>query len=104
MSNKALKINYIKSHDYKTSFITGMHGGLASNGLITASFFGDRHPIPESTIVEIDEKNVILKSEDTKGSDIVREVQFGVIMDINTAKLMLSWLTTKVKEYEELIK
>jgi hypothetical protein len=101
MPTKSLKITYLKSHDYKTSFITGVHGGLASNGLITASFFGDRHALPEMTLTDINENNTVLKTEDIKDSDVVREVQFGVMMDINTTKLIIGWLSNKVREYEE---
>jgi len=104
MPNKTFNIKYQKTHDYKTSFVTGIHGGLSSNGMITASFLADRHALPEVAILELDEKNNVIRNEDVKGSDMVREVPFGVVMDINTTKLIINWLSLRVKEYEERVK
>jgi hypothetical protein len=104
MPNKILTIKYQKTYDYKTSFVTGIMGGLATNGMISASFICDRHALPESSIVELNENNIPLKVEEIKGNDMIREAPFGIIMDINTTKLIISWLTNKVREHEDKIK
>ncbi len=103
-SSKTYKITYVKAYDYKTSFVSGVHGGLGSNGLLNVSFFADRPALPDTNIVEINEQNIVTKSEDVKTSDMVRDVQFGLVMDINTTKLVVNWLQSRIKEYEENIK
>lgn len=97
-------IKYQKAYDFKTSFITGVLGGLSNNGLINASFFADRAALPDHQEVEIGENNSILKAKDIKENDIVRDVQFGCYMDINTAKLIKEWLEVRIKEYELIAK
>jgi hypothetical protein len=103
MSNtRQLKIKYQKVHDFKTSFITGVHGGISGNGLLTANFFTDRIALPERQLITVDEKNSPLKVEDELNNDGVREVQFSVLMDINTSKLVVEWLNNRISEYEQL--
>ena len=93
MKKNKVKIKYVKSHDFKTSLSTGIYGGLTSNGMINANFFTDRAIIPTHQTIEIDESGRQQGSpEDIKDGDLVREVQFGTLMDINTTKLIVSWL------------
>lgn len=103
-TNKELKIKYQKAYDYKTSFISGIHGGVSNNGLLTASLFTDRAALPDLSIVSVNEKNEVVGVEDKKDSDMIREAQFAVVMDINTTKLIVGWLTSKIQEMENLIK
>jgi hypothetical protein len=103
MGNKKVKIKYLQSHDFKVSLVMGVHGGISSNGLINANFFVDRTVIPDSQIVEIDEKGKILgQPVDEKNGDITREVLFGALLDVNSAKMIVSWLETQIKNHEGL--
>ncbi len=102
MTNRSVKIRYLKAYDYKAALATGVYGGLTSNGMINANFFTDRVVIPDSQTVEIDEKGVAIGiPKDNKDGDLVREVQFGTLMDINTAKVIVAWLDSKIQEFEE---
>lgn len=104
MPNRQIKIRYIKSHDYKVALSTGIFGGLGSNGLINANFYIDRVIIPKNENVEIDENGSIVKSEYEREGDAVREVQFGALLDINTAKQIADWLNSKIFEHEQRFK
>src|SRR5258707_1041589 len=101
-NTKLIKIKYLKSYDFKTSLVSGIHGGTGTNGLINANFFVDRAAIPDSQIMETTETGVLIKvNGETKESDITREVQFGALFDINTAKAFVIWLQARINEYEE---
>ncbi len=106
MYKRTIKIRYLKAHDFKSVLATGVYGGLGSNGLINANFFLDRVIIPNHQIIEIDEEanRADRIVEEQKDGEIAREVHCGIIMDVNTAKIIAGWLTTKINEYEELIK
>jgi len=105
MATRVLKVRFIKSYDYKVGFSTGVHGGLSSNGLINMNFFVDRSVIPDSETVEIDEIGRKIRDiEKIKDGDAVREVQFGTLLDINSAKRVVKWLEERIKEYEDRIK
>jgi hypothetical protein len=92
---------------FRQIHIDGALGGITPKGLINLNFFAERFPIPKSTDFEIDKETKTLKriedSNDTK-EGIIREYEFGVYMNIETAKNILSWLQIKVDEYNNLIK
>ena len=37
------------------------------------------------------------------GQTLVREIEAGIIMDIETAKIFKEWLETKICEYDQLV-
>lgn len=100
MATRKVKIKYIKSHDYKVSISNGVFGGIGTNGLINANFFIDRVILPTSEILEIDESGKRINSVLQKDGDSVREIQFGTLMDVNTAKLVVEWLSKKIAEHD----
>jgi hypothetical protein len=106
MPTRKFKIRYIKSNDYRVHLSTGVYGGLGTNGLINANFYVDRSVIPKSETIEVDDlqKKIIGKPLIEKDGDAVREVQFGTLLDVNTAKQLVDWLNKKISEHEERFK
>lgn len=105
MANRKIKVRYVKSYDCKTVLVSGIHGGIGSNGLLNANFFLDRVVIPDYQIMEIDEKAVqVGLPVDQKDSDVVREVQTTLLFDVNTARLFINWLESRIRDYEGLVK
>jgi hypothetical protein len=105
MANKTFRIKYSKASDFKTTLATGVFGGLSNNGLLNANFFTDRAILPKYQNIEIDDEgNQIGKPVDEKDGDMLREVQVGVVMDINTAKSIVAWMNSKIEEFEKNIK
>lgn len=105
MANKKIKIRYLKAYDFKISLATGVYGGITHNGLININFFNERAVIPNSQIVEIDENGVpVGKAIDEKDGDVMRELQSGLLLDINAAKVVINWLQGKVREHEQIFK
>ena len=83
--------------------VTGVYGGLTTNGLINANFFNERAVLPDSQMVEVNEDGVIIgKPIDKKDGDIMRELQSGLLMDVNTARVIIRWLESKIKDLERL--
>ena len=104
-TQKTVKIKYLKAHDFKTSLTTGVYGGITGNGLINVNFFTDRAVIPDYQQVDVDDKGRTLGiPKDVRDSDAIREVQFGTMMDINTAKVIVAWLDSKIDEHDKFIK
>jgi hypothetical protein len=102
MANKSINIKFIKAHDYKTSFITGIYGGMAPNGLINVNFFTDRAILPKSQTIEVDEKGVAIGLPiNNTDADFAREIQFGTIMDVNTARMLVDFLQSKIAEFKK---
>ena len=105
MNKRKIDIKYVKSHDYKASLSTGVYGGITVNGLININFFVDRVIIPSHQEFEVDENGTVLNQiSEKKDGDSLREVQYGALLDLNTAKLVVDWLGKKIKEHETLLK
>lgn len=101
-----ISFHYIKNNDFRTSFATGIYGGITVNSLINIDFFIDRSVIPRKTVSQVsaDGKEQDLASEKESRDGAIREVQFGVIMDVSTAKSTIAWLQDKVNIIEEINK
>lgn len=101
---RKIEIRYFKAYDFKAFLATGVYGGISGNGLINANFFTDRVVIPNSQIVEIDENGIpIGQPVDSKEGDLAREVQTALLMDVGTAKIVVAWLQSRIKEHEDII-
>jgi hypothetical protein len=105
MATRKIKIRYLKAYDFKISIVTGVYGGVTSNGLINVNFFNERAVIPDSSTVEVNEAGIIVgQPVDERDGDIMRELQSGLLMDVNTAKVIIKWLESKIKDQERIQK
>jgi len=99
------EIKYHKSNDYKTHFATGVIGGGTLNGLININFFVDTVKLPDKVIKDL-HGDLISAGErgpkETLGSN--RELLVGILIDINTAKLIEKWLHDRIDLQESEIK
>lgn len=82
-----VKVKWVKNNDFRTVLATGVFGGIGSNGLYNMNFFTDRPPLPE---------------EAQDGSNAVREVHFGVLMNINDLKIVINWLQENINNFEDI--
>lgn len=98
-------IHYLKTNNYKTVFVDGAYGGITPKGLLHMDLYLERHPIPKTSKIKIDDSGNLLDEEvQEKKQGIVREVQCGLAMDINTAISIRDWINTKLEQYEKLFK
>ncbi len=98
-----VETHYIKNHDFKTVEGSGIFGGLTNNGQININFFTDRAPIPKKIILEVDSVTgkIIQEVERDSKEGIIREVQFGVLLNIETARNIVDWLNQKIEEHQK---
>lgn len=98
-----VETHYIKNHDFKTVEGSGIFGGLTNNGQININFFTDRAPIPKKIVLEVDPSSgkIIREVERESKEGIIREVQFGVLLNIESAKNIVEWLNQKIEEHQK---
>ncbi len=103
-SPKEIVVNYIKTSNYRSYHIDGIYGGVTPNGKIYAELFIQRSVTPKSIKYKV--QDGILKEEiERMGKEgIVREIESGVVMDIETARIFKDWLDSKISEYDKRIK
>lgn len=100
-----VRFHYIKSNAYRVVHADGVVGGPTPSGLVHVSFFSERLPIP--TVVDHAVSDIgggrgtlgnEIAREGKKG--VVREVEVGVVMTLDTAKLLRAWLDDNITRLE----
>lgn len=101
-----IKFKYLFDKSYNPVYCTGGFGGLTPRNEIILNFFMERHPIPYSETREITangEVGDIIKikpDDDSNTVKVIRSVECGVIMDLNTAKEIRAWLDDQINQLE----
>ncbi len=105
---KRVRFDYIKSQSFRSVHVDGVFGGVIPNGKsIRMSIWNERWPIPKQTVHEMDENGIVkgeIIQERITRDAIVREVEIDLVMDVECAKLMRDWLSTKLEEFESVAK
>lgn len=98
--SRTLKFDYIKSNYFRVVHADGVWGDVTPNSSIHIAFWNERFPIPKRVTYEIGADGTISDSKTSTRRGIVREVEVGVILDVETAKILVSWLQDRVEEIE----
>lgn len=95
--------HYIKDPSFRTSVTTGAIGGLTIHRLININFYIDRTPIPQSITNSVNQDGTLGNevNRDSK-QGVVREVQFGLEMDVRTAKDIIDFLQQMIIQVESI--
>ena len=102
---KELIFHYIKTNNYKTFYSDGFFGGITPKGKIYMEPFIERGATPQQVKHIITEDGNIDEGTILEGKkDVIREIECGIIMDIETAKSLVNWLTNKIDEFQEMQK
>lgn len=104
-----IDLNYLKSADFREVACDGILGGPTPQGKLWLAFYTERFPLPRKVRHGIERTN-----DDRwqfRGNDdgsplegltgIVRNVEFGVYLSIETAEQLHQWLGTKIEELKE---
>ena len=97
----SVEYHFIKSNDFRVVHCDGVWGGATPRGLINMNFYSERSTIPQKTVCKVLEAGHIgpeIKREGKEG--IIREIDFSVILDVNTAKSLLEWLKAHIDRIE----
>ena len=105
---KEMKFKYILPKEYTPNYANGAYGGINPKGEIVINFFVELSAVPQTQIYEIDKKGLLgkkLKTEPENNHDVIlRQVNSGVIMNIDTAKKIRDWFDNQIKNFEKLNK
>jgi hypothetical protein len=101
-----IRFHYIKSNEFRTIHVDGIHGGLTPQGLIQMAVFSERFPIPRETVHSVAEKGLgpEIRQERVSREGIVREVDVNLIMSATQARSIAKWLNGKAQEWDKVAK
>jgi hypothetical protein len=97
----SVKFDFIKSNFFRVVYANGAYGGLSPYGEIRMAIYNDRAPIPKRTkqLVTTEGKlgDEVIESRVQRDA-IVREVEVDIVMTLDTARAMRSWLDDKIQK------
>jgi len=91
--------HYIKSNFFRVVHCDGAVGNVTPSGLIFVGFYSERGAIPQMMVHEITETGEVgpeHQDERVSKKGIVREVEIGATMSVETATSFITWLQEKV--------
>jgi hypothetical protein len=103
---RRLQFDYLKSSLFRVVHADGVVGGLTPRLDIIMNFWSERQPIPRTMIFLLKEDDTLgeeVRSERVSRDAIVREVEAGVVMDLESAKSLRDWLDSKINEAERIV-
>jgi len=87
-------LHYIKGNSFRVIHVDGALGGVAPSGMVVASVFNERPPIPVRVVHRLDALGR-LEGEATEvvaRDGFVREVEAELVMTLEVAKNLHEWL------------
>ncbi|MEJ6980728.1 hypothetical protein WG906_09730 [Pedobacter sp. P351] len=99
---RKITFKYMKSHDFRSVIVNGIFGGVNTRGNLAMNFYVETHEIPKSTehIMLQDGKLSPLPIVPEKDVTVIRELPFGILVDLNTAKSIVEWMQKHIAEHE----
>ncbi len=93
---KELKFHFIKSNFYRVVHGDGIFGGITPTGKIQMAVFSQRHPFPQVTVHRMDGNLIGPEIERISKDGIVREIEVGIVMDLELAISLRKWIDDKI--------
>jgi hypothetical protein len=112
MSEEETKLDQITFHNkispnFRELHVDGAYGGITPRGFLNLNFYAERRPIPKSSDFKIISESKVgdkIRDSDDSKTGILREYEFGIYMDVRTAKQLVKFLTSRIEEVESLMK
>ncbi len=101
-----IKYKYVFTDDYNPRYVNGAHGGVNTKGEFVINFFLERPALPKSETFQVDDdgklQDRIASEPEDLQSSIVRFVETGVVLHLEQAKELHSWMTKHIDRIEKL--
>ncbi len=101
----SVMFNYIKSNYFRVVHADGAMGGFTPRGHLFMSLFSERAPLPDVTVQAVENGQLgkeILEQRKGSSEGILRELEVGVVMDLNVAKSLVTWLKERIEIMEQM--
>jgi len=91
---RSISINFENIDDAPRIPITGVYGGLANDGMVSAAFYHEQS-VPEAQKITLDESMEQVNEENISGADLTRNVQVVTQLSPRAAISVGQWLIEK---------
>src|SRR4051812_47543074 len=100
-----LQFNFLKSNFFRVAHVDGAVGNITPKGDIFVSFYNERVSLPDSVINRITEDGRVGEqiSANTSSPGLIREMEFGIVLDVEVAKNLNVWLSNMIGQVEGIV-
>ncbi len=96
-----ISFKYKFQENYNPVYTNGVYGGFNASGDLVANFFFERSPIPREEVFDIySGKPIEPDISDVPIPSIIRSIQTGIVINLDTAKVIRDWLDTHINKAE----
>ncbi|MEO5929001.1 MAG: hypothetical protein ABIR47_03625 [Candidatus Kapaibacterium sp.] len=99
--SKELEFHFVKTPSYRSYAVDGAFGGITSKGKVYMELFLERAVTPTSIVYDVSNIEDFKEIRRNGKQGYIREVECGIILDIQGAIAVHNWLGTRIKEYIE---
>lgn len=100
---ESVRFHYLKGNQYRNVFADGVIGGPTPSGKLHLSFYVERIPIPDQTasrVLSTGEIGEDIPELKITREGMLRELEFGLMVDIEFAKKLRDWLDRNIHQVE----
>ncbi len=105
---KRITFNYHFDDNYNPEYVNGAYGGIGPKGELIVNFYLERQGIPKSHTHEVKEDgsldSPIVGNQQKSEFNVIRYINTGIILNLDSAKQIYNWLGQKIDEFENMIK
>jgi len=102
--SKEVTFKYRFAEDYNPKYVNGAYGGVGPQGELIINFYMERQPIPKQETYKLGNGgqlgDPVGRVPDDLKSQIVRFVETGIVLNLESAKRVLGWLKGHVERLE----
>lgn len=103
-SASKIQFHYIKSHHFRVIHADGLLGSITPKDDVFVTFYNERSPLPDKVTFAVTPEGNLgseIEAERVVVSDgVVREMEVGIVFDIDFARSFALWLTEMVQNFE----
>lgn len=101
-----IEFSYLKSNYFRVIHADGAIGDETASGKLFLAFYSERPILPDSQTFRINKEGrlvseVLEKRQVNSGGDVMREIEIGIMLDIDIAKGFVVSLVNLIREIEK---
>jgi hypothetical protein len=99
---KEIDVHYLKTPNYRTFHVDGVFGGLTPNRFLYLELFLQRLATPQIIKHAVTNDGKLGEEIQRIGKKgLIREIEAGLVMDLQVAKILRDWLDKRIKEFSQ---
>jgi hypothetical protein len=102
-SQKSTDIQFVyeKARHHRTLHADGAWSAVTPHAEVQVSFYNDLRRIPATAMLSVREDNTVIPSEPVVVSELIREVDVTVVMNVEVAKATIALLNQMIAQAEQ---